>query len=113
MPTCPRRSWSTGTSEGNDSYGNYVLISPWTSLSYVGKSSWNAVTSRARDHLMVTRDTTRKGGKKLYAWLRHYMIYNYVCVPVDYFPRKIEYDEAEKFLIRTTQHWDHSLNTAA
>ncbi|KAK3284855.1 hypothetical protein CYMTET_7522 [Cymbomonas tetramitiformis] len=95
---------------GEDRFAVYVLVSPWTSLSYVGKS-WNGVTKRSLEHLQVTQNPSKRGARKLYGFLRSYGIFNYVCLPLAFFRSKTDTDTAELRLIRLTQHPNHTLNT--
>ncbi|KAK3287920.1 hypothetical protein CYMTET_4598 [Cymbomonas tetramitiformis] len=96
--------------EGQDKYSVYVLISPWTSRSYVGKA-WSGTYYRCQGHLQVAADTELWGAKKLYSWLRSYGIFNYVYLPLAVFSGKRDCNAGEKILIRSTQHHATTLNT--
>ncbi|KAK3241656.1 hypothetical protein CYMTET_48599 [Cymbomonas tetramitiformis] len=49
---------------GEDTYAVYTLVSPWTSVSYVGKA-WSGIYTRVKRHLQVARDPKLWGAKKL------------------------------------------------
>ncbi|KAK3252988.1 hypothetical protein CYMTET_37738 [Cymbomonas tetramitiformis] len=95
---------------GRVKYGTYVLASPLTRRTYVGKF-WRGSVDRMKKHVRTTLDTGSRGGKKLYGGLRTRGIHTYFMLPLRTYRSKGDCNADEKVIIKRTQRSEDTLNT--
>ncbi|KAK3262517.1 hypothetical protein CYMTET_28635 [Cymbomonas tetramitiformis] len=93
-----------------DKYGTYVLASVLTRRTYVGKF-WSGSRERLTKHIECVLKTEKRGGRKLYGFLRAAGVHNFFMLPLATYRSKGDCDADERLIISQTQRLENTLNT--